>query len=83
MVRTPWFPERAQSPPQARSPQRAAPIADSCAAVPERFTEDLAHSILQIHCSCPTDQCARRKAAVFYLYEQARCASPERQRPGH
>lgn len=66
-MRTPW------------SPQRAAPVSDSCAVVPERFTADLAHSILRIHRSCPTDQCARRKAAVFYLYEQ-RPAALSRQR---
>ncbi|SUA75982.1 Uncharacterised protein [Nocardia otitidiscaviarum] len=60
MVRTPW------------SPQRAAPISDSCEVVPGRFTIELAQSILRIHRSCPTDQCARRKAAVFYLYEQNR-----------
>ncbi|MFD6353866.1 hypothetical protein KHQ06_03240 [Nocardia tengchongensis] len=67
-MRTPW------------SPQRAAPVSDSCAMVPERFTEDLAHSILLIHRSCPTDQCARRKAAVFFLYEQRMTALPRRRR---
>ncbi|MGV9667119.1 hypothetical protein ACWDUL_13660 [Nocardia niigatensis] len=67
-MRTPW------------SPQRAAPVSDSCAVVPERFTVELAHSILRIHRSCPTDQCARRKAAVFYLYEQHQHAGGTRQR---
>ncbi|GAB2528595.1 hypothetical protein GCM10027167_35960 [Nocardia heshunensis] len=66
MVRTPW------------SAQRAAPISDSCAAVPERFTVQLAQSILRIHQSCPTDQCARRKAAVFYLYDQRQVVQPRR-----
>ncbi|MEU0540079.1 hypothetical protein [Nocardia sp. NPDC005978] len=51
------------------SHQRAAPISDSCDVVPERFTVEMAQSILGIHQSCPTDQCARRKSAVFYLYE--------------
>ncbi|MVU79267.1 hypothetical protein GPX89_18730 [Nocardia sp. ET3-3] len=67
-MRTPW------------SPQRAAPISDSCEVVPERFTVELAHSILRIHRSCPTDQCARRKAAVFYLYDQHQHANGARQR---
>ncbi|WP_369634065.1 hypothetical protein [Nocardia sp. JMUB6875] len=48
--------------------------------VPERFTVDLAHSILRIHRSCPTDQCARRKAAVFFLYEQRQPAQARQRR---
>ncbi|MET9488362.1 hypothetical protein [Nocardia sp. NPDC006630] len=67
-MRTPW------------SQQRAAPISDSCDAVPERFNVELADSILQIHRSCPTDQCARRKAAVFYLYEHCQHVAPARRR---
>ncbi|WP_157556521.1 hypothetical protein [Nocardia acidivorans] len=58
------------------SAQRAAPISDSCDVVPERFNTELAQSILSVHRSCPTDQCARRKAAVFFLYDQARHRVP-------
>lgn len=62
------------------SPQRAAPISDSCETVPERFTVELAHSILRIHRSCPTDKCARRKSAIYYLYEHHRYDNGSRQR---
>ncbi|GAB0101819.1 hypothetical protein JMUB6875_07850 [Nocardia sp. JMUB6875] len=79
-MRTPWSAQRAWSSQRAWSPQRAAPISDSCEMVPERFTVDLAHSILRIHRSCPTDQCARRKAAVFFLYEQRQPAQARQRR---
>ncbi|BAW10197.1 hypothetical protein [Nocardia seriolae] len=48
--------------------------------MPERFTVELAHSILRIHRSCPTDKCARRKSAIYYLYEHHRYDNGSRQR---
>ncbi|MFF0492975.1 hypothetical protein ACWDSJ_34795 [Nocardia sp. NPDC003482] len=49
-----------------------APVFDSCAVVPRHLTVEQAHNILHIHRSCPTDQCPRRKAAVYFLMDARR-----------
>jgi hypothetical protein len=53
---------------------RMAPVFDSCAVVPRHLTVEQAHNILHIHRSCPTDQCPRRKAALYFLMESRRGA---------
>ncbi|OBA45510.1 hypothetical protein A5789_06990 [Nocardia sp. 852002-51101_SCH5132738] len=53
---------------------RMAPVFDSCAVVPRHLTVEQAHNILHSHSSCPTDQCPRRKAALFFLMESRRSA---------
>ncbi len=49
-----------------------APVFDSCAVVPGHLTVEQAHNILHSHSSCPTDQCPRRIAALFFLMESRR-----------
>lgn len=49
-----------------------APVFDSCAVVPGHLTVEQAHNILHSHSSCPTDQCPRRKAALYFLMESRR-----------
>ncbi|MBF6173046.1 hypothetical protein [Nocardia blacklockiae] len=51
-----------------------APVFDSCAVVPRHLTVEHAHNILHIHSSCPTDQCQRRKAALYFLMDSRRTA---------
>ncbi|NQE88067.1 hypothetical protein [Nocardia terpenica] len=49
-----------------------APVFDSCAVVPRHLTVEQAHNIVHIHRSCPTDQCPRRKAALYFLMDSRR-----------
>ncbi|MCM6772938.1 hypothetical protein NDR87_05230 [Nocardia sp. CDC159] len=53
-----------------------APVFDSCAVVPRHLTVEQAHNILHIHRSCPTDQCPRRKAALYFLMDSRRAPRP-------
>ncbi|MBB5913192.1 hypothetical protein BJY24_002059 [Nocardia transvalensis] len=55
-----------------------APVFDSCAVVPRHLTVEQAHSILHTHRSCPTDQCQRRKAALYFLMDSRRTARDNR-----
>ncbi|MQY24654.1 hypothetical protein [Nocardia aurantia] len=59
-----------------------APEYDTCSVVPLHLTVELAHHILHIHRSCPTEQCPRRKAALYYLMDTRRVTTRRAGLPG-